>query len=108
MQAAVMKKVIKKNALPVAAFVKNPGQVLADVRTHGRKFVVENDRPVFVVQTAEEYEKIMDMIEDMRVEQMAAERLAKSGGEGTSFESAMAEFGLTEENLQGWEDVEIE
>ena len=103
MQAAMM-----KNALPVSAFMKNPGQAFADVRAHGKKFVVEDGRPVFVVQTAEEYEKIVDFIEDIRVEQIAAERLSKPRGEGTTFEDALAEFGLTEENLKGWENVEIE
>lgn len=103
-----MQSPMMKNTLPVAAFMDNPGQALAEVRTHGKQFVIENDRPVFVVQTAEEYEKMMDLIEDMRVEHIAAKRLAAPRGAGTSFEDTLAEFGLTEENLKGWEDVDIE
>lgn len=102
-----MQTAMRKHALTVSAFVKNPQQVFADVRAHGKKLLVENDRPAFVVQTAEEYEKIMDMLEDTRVELIAAERLSKSHGEGPSFDDALVEFGLTEESLKGWEDAEI-
>lgn len=103
-----MQTAMGKNALSMAAFVKTPRQALADVRRHGKKLVVENDRPAFVVQTAEEYEKVMDMLEDIRIEQIAAERLSKPRSKGTSFDDALAEFGLTEESLKGWEEAEIE
>lgn len=102
-----MQTAMRKNALSMAAFVKNPRQALADVRVHGKKLVVENDRPAFVVQTAEEYERIMDMLEDTRVEQIAAERLSKPMGEGITFEEYLKKHELTQEYLDSLPEVEI-
>ena len=103
-----MQTAMIENALPLAAFGESAGKIFSDVRKNGRKIIIENNRPAFVVQTAEEYEKIMDLLEDLRVEQIASERLSKPRGKGTSFEDALAEFGMTEKDLEGWEDAEIE
>ena len=102
-QAAMM-----ENVLPLAAFGESARRIFADARRSGMKVVVEDDRPAGVLLSPDEYEKLIDEIEDMRVEQIAAERLSKPRGKGTSFEEALAEFGLTEKDLEGWEDVEIE
>ena len=103
-----MRAAMMENALPIAAFGAMGRAIFADVRKNGRKIVVDGDRPVFVLQTAEEYEKIMDLIEDMRIGQIAAERLSKPRGTGTPFEDVLGEFGMSEKDLEGWENVEID
>ena len=103
MQAAMM-----KDALPLAAFGETAGKIFADIQRSGRRVIVDKDRPAFVVQTAEDYEKIIDLISDIRAEQIAAERLSKPLGKEIGFDALLEEFGFTEDDLKGWEDVEIE
>lgn len=103
MQAAMM-----KDAVPLAAFGESAGKIFADIQKSGRKVIIDNDRPAFVVQTAEDYEKFIDLIEDLRVEKIAAERLSKPMGREITFDELLDKFGYTDEDLKGWEDVEIE
>ena len=103
-----MQSVMMEDALPITAFGESAGKIFADIQKNGRRVIVDNDRPAFVIQTAEDYERTMDLLEDLRVEHIAAERLSKPRGKGTSFEDALTEFGVTEKDLEGWEDVEIE
>lgn len=63
-----MQTAMRKNALSMSAFVKNPRQALADVRVHGKLLVVEHGGSAFVIQTIDEYEKIIDMLEDTSIE----------------------------------------
>ena len=103
MQAAMM-----KNALPVTVFGDSAQKILSDVRTHGKRLFLDNERPAFVLQTAEEYDSLMELLADWRVEQIAEERLAKPMGKGISFEEMLAESGLTQEELDAMPEVEIE
>ena len=89
-----MQSVMMEDALPITAFGESAGKIFADIQKNGRRVIVDNDRPAFVVQTAEDYERTMDLLEDLRVEHIAAERLSKPRGKGTSFEDVLTEFGV--------------
>ena len=97
-----------EQALPVAAFGNMAGHVFDDVRANGRKIITENDRPAFVIQTAEEYNSLMELLADMRVEQIAAERLSKPRGKNVTMEEMMDECGVTQAELDALPEVEIE
>ena len=97
-----------EHTLPVAALGDIAGQVFDDVRANGRKIITENNRPAFVIQTAEEYNSLMELLADMRVEQIAEERLSKPHGKNITMEEMMAECGITRAELDALPEVEIE
>ena len=53
-------------------------------------------------------EKWLDEYLDLKVELEAARRLANPSGITYTLEDIMTESGLTEKDLEGWEDIEIE
>ncbi len=102
MEAAMM-----ENALPVSALGEAAKGLFADVRRHGARVVVEDENPVGVLISAEEYEKMVDFIEDIRVEQIAAERIAHSTGKGITMEAYLKKHGMTAEDLEDVPEDEI-
>ena len=59
--------------------------------------------------TQEDMPKLLDMISDIRIEQIAAERIANDSDEGNiTFEEMLAECGITQEDLDAIPDIEIE
>lgn len=53
-------------------------------------------------------EKFLDVYSDWQLEREAARRLANPSGVTYTMEEIMAESGLTEKDLEGWEDIELE
>jgi hypothetical protein len=80
-------------------------ETLKDVLLHGTKEI--KDSGCLLIPKAL-YEKVMDDLTDWQIEREAAERLRNDNGERISQEEAMARLGLTMDDLDGWEDVEIE
>lgn len=58
--------------------------------------------------TEEDLPQLVDMLADIRVEQIAAERLAHPSGKTFTFEEVLAECGITQEELDAMPEVEIE
>lgn len=103
-----MQTAMIKNTLPMAAFEKNPRKALADVHATGRQIVMDSGRPVGVLMSPEEYDFIMDLLADLRIEQIAAERLSRPLGECITFDEMLAKSGITKEELDAMPEVEIE
>ncbi len=97
-----------EDSFSVTAFGDMAGHVFDEVRACGRKVITENDRPAFVIQTSEEYERLIDLLADMRAEQVASERLAKPIGKTMSREEMMKTCGITQAELDEFPEVEIE
>ncbi len=58
--------------------------------------------------TSEDMPQLLDRIADVRVEQIAAERLSKPMGKGISFDEMLAKCGLTQADLDAVPEDEIE
>ena len=70
---------------------------------------MKNNMAECVLLSPEEYVRLMDELNDARLEAVAAERLARYDPQKlVSWDEMMKKFGVTEEDLAGWEDVEIE
>ncbi|MBQ1336599.1 MAG: type II toxin-antitoxin system Phd/YefM family antitoxin [Selenomonadaceae bacterium] len=97
------------NTLPFSSFMAQAKQIFAEVQTKGPRIITEEGHPSCVLLSHAEYERIMDELADAELNRMAAERLAKprTAEEYISQEEIDKEFGFTEENLKGWEEVEI-
>ena len=96
--------------VPISQFHKGmAAHVFSDVRKNGAKVVMKNNEPECVLMSPAEYMDFMDEIADARLELLALRRLADGALEHTCSEKeVMDSFGITEEDLDGFEEVEIE
>ena len=99
-----------KNTVPISLFNRGQaGKIFEEVRKSGAKVVMKNNVTECVLLSPEEYVRLMDEVNDAKLEAIAAERLARYDPKTlVSQEEMMRELGLTEKDLEGWEDVEIE
>ena len=99
-----------KNTVPISLFNRGQaGKIFEEVRQSGAKVVTKNNTAECVLLSPEEYVRLMDELNDARLEAVAAERLARYDPRTlVSQEEMMKTLGITEEDLAGWEDVEIE
>ena len=85
------------------------GKIFEEVRKNGAKVVMKNNAAECVLLSPEEYVRIMDELEDAKLYALAMERMSRDNPPRTiSQEDMDARFGVTEGDLSGWEDVELE
>ena len=95
--------------IPISRFNKGEASKIFDeVRSSGFKVVVKNDAPACVLLTPERYQEIIDMLDDQYLLAVAEERLKNDNGVTYSFDEILADNGLTREDIDAMEDVEIE
>lgn len=101
---------IIENTVPISNFNKGmAGKIFADVRSNGSKIVIKNNVPECVLMSPEQYIELMDKIEDMQLMLLAQKRMANDTSEKLhSADAVMKEFNITDGDLDGWEDVDIE
>ena len=102
-----------KNSLdslvPISRFNKGEANKIFDeVKESGCKIVVKNNTPACVLLTPERYSEMVEMIEDQYLIALVKERERKNNGVTYLFEEILAEDGLTLEDIENMEDVEIE
>lgn len=95
------------DTIPIAMLGEGAGKIFDDLIEARVKIVVEGDRPLGVVLSPEEYEHLVDLIEDMRLEEIASLRLSKPSGKLISHEEILAEFGLTREDIARIPEVDM-
>ena len=106
---AVSVRNIIQNSVPLSNFNKGmAGKIFTDVRQNGTKVVMKNNLPECVLMSPEEYIELLDELEDMRLLLMAKNRIENFSGKLHSQEKVMEKLGITEEELDSMEDVEIE
>ena len=90
----------------------NRGQaskIFREVRDSGPKVVMKNNEAEAVILSPEDYVQLIDDLEDAELEALAAYRLANMDeSKLIPAEKLYAEVGITEADLEGWEDIEIE
>ena len=98
------------NALPLTSLVAQAEHIFEEVRKNGPKIITDEGRPSCVLLSHEEYERIMDELAEAEIEHIAAKRLSKPRQENeyVTQKELDEEFGFTEKDLNGWEEVEIE
>ena len=98
-----------QNSVPISNFNKGmAGKIFSDVRATGPKVVIKNNIPECVLISPEEYISMLDELEDMRLLAMARDRLSHTSGKTISHEEIMKKYGISQEELDEMEDVEIE
>ena len=99
--------------VPISRFNRGlAGKIFEDVRKNGTKVVIKNNRPECVIMSPETYLRIqekLEELEDMRLAAIAEKRLAHMDpSKLISHDEMMRQLGLTDEDLEGFEDVELE
>ena len=99
-----------KNTVSISLFNRGQaGKIFEEVRRSGAKVVMKNNVAECVLLSPEDYVRLVDEANDARLEAIAAKRLAHYDPDTLlSQDEVMRELGLTEQDLAGWEDVELE
>ena len=95
--------------VPITRFNRGEAnKIFEEVRESGCKVVVKNNIPACVMLAPEMYQKMVDMIIDQYLLELALEREENSSGITYTAEELLEEDGLTMADIDAMEDVEIE
>lgn len=99
-----------KDTISISLFNRGmAGKIFKMVKDTGPKVVMKNNMPECVLMSPEEYVKLIDEIEDMKLAAMAEERLAHADfSKAIPGEEVFRKAGITEEDLKDADEVEIE
>jgi PHD/YefM family antitoxin component YafN of YafNO toxin-antitoxin module len=95
--------------VPITSFNKGHASRIFDrARSVGPLFVLKNNAPEAVILSPEDYARMSEAEENYALLIEAAERLeANAGRPGTPLAEVMAEFGITDADLEAADDVEL-
>ena len=95
--------------IPITRFNRGEANKIFDeVKESGCKVVVKNNIPTCVMLSPERFKAMIDMIEDQALLEVAEARVKYRSDKISSFEDVLAKDGLTLEEIDAMEDVEIE
>ena len=98
------------NTVPITQFNRGyAGKIFEEVKRSGAKVVMKNNAAECILLSPDEYVKIMDELNDMRLLAIANQRMLNSdSATWISDEEMNKRLGISEEDLKGFEEVEIE
>jgi len=96
--------------VPITQFNKGQASKIFDrVRTESQLVVLKNNAPSAIILSPEEYERLTEMEENYYLLSLAESRLNHDGlARSVDAEEAMRQLGITPEDIQNAEEVEIE
>ncbi len=98
------------NTIPISQFNRGlAGKIFEEVKQSGAKVVMKNNTAECVLLSPDEYVRLMDEVNDARLLAIAAERFANYDPSKVITEEEMdRRLGITEADLEGYEEVELE
>lgn len=95
--------------VPITSFNKgHASKIFERARSNGPLFVLKNNTPEAVILSPEAFTRMSEAEENYILLLEATERIAANEGQpGIPMADIMAEFGITEEDLDSIDDVEI-
>ena len=99
-----------RSTVPISQFNRGmAGKIFEDVRKSGAKVVMKNNAAECVLLSPEEYMRLRERLIDAELLAEAEERLAHFDPEKLiPFEEMNRKMGITQKDLEGWEELEIE
>lgn len=99
-----------RDTVPISQFNRGlAGKIFEDVKQSGAKVVMKNNAAECVLLSPEEYLKLMDELNDARLLSAATLRLEHFDPACTvSGEELYRELGITQEDIDGCGEVELE
>lgn len=101
---------ILQNLIPISQFNRGHASHIFDrLRTEKQLIVLKNNQPSAVILSPEEYARLTEIEEDYLILLEANKRLAENdSGQNISLNAVMDNLGITEDELEETEDIEIE
>ena len=99
-----------RDTIPISLFNKGlAGQVFSDVKDSGAKIVIKNNVPECVLLSPEAYLELIDEVNDTRLLSESINRLNNLDVSKLIPQDSVDErFGFTDDDLEGFEEVEFE
>jgi len=99
-----------KSLVPITQFNKGQAAKIFDrLKTERRIVVLKNNAPSAIILSPDEYLRLLEIEEDSILLNLAEQRLADyKPGDGIPYEEALVQMGLTHEDIENAEDLEIE
>ena len=99
-----------RNTISISLFNRGlAGKVFEEVKKTGAKVVMKNNTPECVLLAPDEYIRLMDEVNDARLLAAAAERMQHFSREKLiDGADVYRELGITDADLEGFDEVEIE
>lgn len=96
--------------IPISMFNRGlAGKIFEDVKKAGAKVVMKNNVPECVLLSPEEYSALVDAANDAKLYALAIERISNMDQSRLiSEEQHKKKYGITDEQLKGYEEVEFE
>lgn len=99
-----------RNTVPISLFNRGyAGKIFEDVKSSGAKVVMKNNVAECVLLSPDAYARLMDELNDARLLALANERMAAYDPDALISEEEMdRRLGITEEELNGMDEAELE
>lgn len=99
-----------RNTVPISLFNRGyAGKIFEDVKSSGAKVVMKNNVAECVLLSPDAYARLMDELNDARLLALANERMAAYDPDSLISEEEMdRRLGITEEELNGMDEAELE
>ena len=99
-----------QNTISITQFNRGlAGKIFQEVKQSGAKVVMKNNTPECVLISPDEYVRLMDEVNDARLLTLAVKRMENFNPNNTiSEKQVMEEFGVSEEDLSDFDEVEFE
>lgn len=99
-----------ENTVPISQFNRGlAGKIFQEVKQSGAKVVMKNNTPECVLLSPQEYVKLLEEINDARLLAVASERMKNyDPSDNIPADEVQRELGITDEELDGFEEVEFE
>ena len=95
--------------IPITQFNRGQASRIFDrLRAESQLVVLKNNQPAAVILSPEEYNRLCEMETDYALLLEAVRRLSANTAPLASMEDVMKELGVTQEEIDAAEDVEIE
>jgi PHD/YefM family antitoxin component YafN of YafNO toxin-antitoxin module len=108
MRSGIQTAEFMRSMVPVSRFNKGEAaKIFEEVTKTGMKIAVKNNKPACVLLSPERYADMMEEMDDLLL-MVEAEKRINEDGNTVSFEDLLLKNNITESDLKGWEDVEID
>ena len=99
-----------QNTVPISLFNKGlAGKIFEEVKQAGAKVVIKNNVAECVLLSPQEYVDLMNEVNEAKLLSLAIERMEHFNADNLiSEQDVMSEFGISDRDLDGYEEVEIE
>lgn len=98
------------NTVPISQFNRGlAGQIFEEIKKTGPKLVIKNNVPEAVIMSTKDYLDMMEVIHDYQLYMESMKRIQNiDPSDLISHEDVIKNLNITEDKLEGYEEVELE